>query len=650
MFLVCFKNLARQRVFLFSCLLFFAVFSSVPAFENVSRTWVYRTPRGKEYRSEGLLQEVSGEYAVILVNGEPKNVKISGLSSSDKMYIEEFQRSQEETNVPEIGLQDETSKTKEEDIDSSSSGSSSDLNRNELDSRSETEAALPPSSPDTDSTRHRSHNSGKDDLSHSSRNYSRTKSYNPSWWGAVCENINAFWMCIKELCEAVQQDAEHLDDLHLNRDLDPDLCKCYIAGAVLILLLIWIPFYRSIRRRRFIKDTPISKTTGVFIGHVQLSGTAESVVPLTAYLSKTPSVWYAWSIEEEWRRERVEVTYNEKGEKEEKKVVETGWITVAGSGASQIFYLKDDHGSIRINPDKAEIVNVCTFIHTCGPYDPIYYGLGPSSSIADTTWTRRFTEYSIPLHHPIFVSGRSRVRDDAVAAEIAYHPDAKLFLISTNPKESIEAGKSSAAVLSAIVFMVGFGIGGAYFYQNLAFGLICTTAALGFLFLTWCWIVHLSSVELKNRALQAKSNVDVELKRRHDLICPLVETIKGLRNYEQDFLTKLTELRSQIALTGVDKIGKDVSLAPTKNIVAGIFEKYPNLKSEALFLNLQKNLSETEERIALARQYYNDTVEYVNNRRDTFPNGIIARLSGLRKMDYLSAEEFERDNAEVKFQ
>ena len=112
--------------------------------------------------------------------------------------------------------------------------------------------------------------------------------------------------------------------------VDPLILPPLIGGA-LAVLFAWISM-RAARKRRYIRDTPTSKAAGVFIGDVELKGTAESAEPLTSHLAEIRCVHYAWLVEEHWRRTRVESYTDSKGNRRTRTVVETGWDTVAFLG------------------------------------------------------------------------------------------------------------------------------------------------------------------------------------------------------------------------------------------------------------------------------------------------------------------------------
>ena len=212
-----------------------------------------------------------------------------------------------------------------------------------------------------------------------------------------------------------------------------------IAGGLFAIGCLIGAFF-SLRRKRIIDDTPTSKTQGVFIGQVELKGTAESENPLSSYLASVKCVQYSWNIEEHWSRTVVETYTDSKGHVQTRTRTESGWTRVADGVDSTPFYLKDDTGVIRILPDGANIQGNQTFNETCTPSSSLYYGKGPLNSVANSTHKRRFTETAIPLHTMLYIMGRSRERQDIVAVEIARDNISNLFLISTRSEKQISSG------------------------------------------------------------------------------------------------------------------------------------------------------------------------------------------------------------------
>jgi hypothetical protein len=145
---------------------------------------------------------------------------------------------------------------------------------------------------------------------------------------------------------------------------------------------------------------------------------------------------------------------------------------------------------------------------------------------------------------------------------------------------------------------------------------------------------------------QAWSQVDVQLKRRNDLIPNLVETVKGYRTYESQTQELLAAVRGQAEATPPGVAGPDFKgLAPALRVVV---ERYPELKASESFLRLQQSLVNTEQRIALARDYFNEIATFYNTRLETIPDRFVASLARLRHQALLVAEDFERVPVSVR--
>ena len=160
------------------------------------------------------------------------------------------------------------------------------------------------------------------------------------------------------------------------------------------------------------------------------------------------------------------------------------------------------------------------------------------------------------------------------------------------------------------------------------------------------WSTYNGLVRRRNQVDNAWSQIDVQLKRRHDLIPRLVETVAALRTHEASTQTAVATLRSQLSATPPGMAGPDFSgCAPTLRAVA---EAYPSLKSDTAFLKLQKELVETEQRVALARSYFNDIATFFNTRLEIVPDRWIAALGQMRPQPLLAATDFERAAVQIK--
>jgi hypothetical protein len=423
-------------------------------------------------------------------------------------------------------------------------------------------------------------------------------------------------------------------------------------GTVLALLGLFFAF-RSLRHKRIIDDTPTSKTQGVFIGLTELKGTAESETPFTSYLAGASCVHYDWQVQEHWSRMVTETYTDSKGHMQTRTRQESGWKTVASGGESAPFYLKDDTGIIRIVPEGASISDTTLFNQTCTHADTLYFSKGPAGEIANSDHRRQFKETGIPLHAQLYIMGQARERQDAVAAELAKDKTAPMFMISMHTEKQISTSYLRwfwVWLVLGLVFAAGGAIGWQIVNHNSLAGWQPYVIAIGGYLvvfgLVWLWTVYNSLINLHHRVEQAWSQVDVQLKRRNDLIPNLVQTVKGYGSHESETQKMITELRGQISATPPGVAGPDYKgFAPA---IRAIIENYPELKANESFLKLQKSLVETEQRIALARDYFNDSATFYNTRLEIIPDRFVAAMAGMKERVLMSATDFEREPVQVK--
>lgn len=158
-------------------------------------------------------------------------------------------------------------------------------------------------------------------------------------------------------------------------------------------------------------------------------------------------------------------------------------------------------------------------------------------------------------------------------------------------------------------------------------------------------ILYNRLVSLRVRCKNAYANIDNQLKRRADLIPNLVEITKGYAKYECETLEKIVEKR----VTNVTERAKQSDeISNGVNKLLALSESYPDLKANELFLNLQIELTGTEDKIAYARQFYNDCVQTFNTAIEKFPNVVIANAFKFQSFEYFKASEEEKRNVEVK--
>lgn len=171
----------------------------------------------------------------------------------------------------------------------------------------------------------------------------------------------------------------------------------------------------------------------------------------------------------------------------------------------------------------------------------------------------------------------------------------------------------------------------------------------------WIALAYNSFVRLKNRVKEAWSDIDVQLKRRYDLIPNLIETVKGYAQHEQETLQKVTDARTAAmnAQTIKDQGDAENMLVGALKSLFAVSENYPNLKANENFLELQKELSDTENKIQAARRFYNSNVLDLNTRVESFPYNFIAKQFNFKQADFFELGEEEKNAAKepvsVKF-
>lgn len=425
-----------------------------------------------------------------------------------------------------------------------------------------------------------------------------------------------------------------------------------LLGSVLAAGCLAAAYYHW-HRKRIIDDLPTSKTQGVFIGIAELKGAAESESPFTSYLAGIKCVHYAWQVEEQWRRTVTSTHTDGKGHTHVTTRTETGWTRIAHGGESGPFYLKDDTGVVRVVPEGARIQGNVTFNETVGPSNTIYFGKCSAGEIANSTHQRHFRETTLPLHAVLYVLGQARERQDAIAAEIARDKSSPMFLISTRSEKQVSRayGRWSWFFLAlGLLIALGGGAGWAVLTRTdgpLAWRPFVIMAAgyILLLLIVWAWTTFNSLINLHHRVEQGWSQVDVQLKRRHDLIPNLVQAVEAYRKHESETQTVLAELRRQIEATPPGVAGPDFKgVAP---LLQATIERYPDLKASQSFLKLQESLVDTEQRIALARDYYNAIATFYNTRLSIVPDRFVAALTRLHPQTLMAAADFERAPVKV---
>ena len=183
----------------------------------------------------------------------------------------------------------------------------------------------------------------------------------------------------------------------------------------------------------------------------------------------------------------------------------------------------------------------------------------------------------------------------------------------------------------------------------LIIGVVILIIIIAFALIYWGFYNRI--IRLENRIDNSWAQIDVQLRRRADLIPNLMETVKGYMKHEKEVLENVTKARSALmnAKTPQENIDADNMLTGALKSLFAVSENYPDLKANQNFLNLQDELTHTEDKISYARQYYNDRVLVFNNTIETFPGIIFARRLDKKEKEMLEIPEESREVPTVKF-
>lgn len=180
--------------------------------------------------------------------------------------------------------------------------------------------------------------------------------------------------------------------------------------------------------------------------------------------------------------------------------------------------------------------------------------------------------------------------------------------------------------------------------------LIIGIAVVLFIVVLYFVVTYNGFIKLQNYVTESFSQIDVQLKRRYDLVPNLVNTVKGYAKHEQGTLEKVINARNKL-LSGSpqERIDADTELQGALKSIFSLKEAYPDLKANENFIKLQDTLEETENKIAYARQLYNSTVTAFNIKVESIPSNIVAAICGFKRKETIDIPETERENIKVEF-
>ncbi|MFZ2483761.1 MAG: LemA family protein [Streptococcus parauberis] len=168
----------------------------------------------------------------------------------------------------------------------------------------------------------------------------------------------------------------------------------------------------------------------------------------------------------------------------------------------------------------------------------------------------------------------------------------------------------------------------------------------------WLMTTYNSLVKARMHTKEAWSQIDVQLKRRNDLIPNLIETVKGYANYEEKTFEKITNLRAKVNQASTPAETMEASNELTKQVtqLIAVAENYPDLKANQNFLKLQDELTNTENKISYSRQLFNSTTANYNTKLETFPSSFVGKMFGFKPSKFLQVPEAEKEVPKVNFE
>lgn len=395
-----------------------------------------------------------------------------------------------------------------------------------------------------------------------------------------------------------------------------------LVAAVPALLFLWM-WWHWWRFARLLKDVPHTPVLGIFVGLVETAGTVRRDDAPRATLSGIPAVHFSWSVREHWRR--TETYRDSKGKTRTR--VRHGSDVVASGDATMDFILADDTGSIVVRSKGASWTPRTTFSERVSRGHPLYDTHARGRVVAGSTGVRTFTEVAVPVGSNAWVMANARPSASGDALELGAGGEEGVFMVSLSGESShlfnaraiavvgLVLGTASAAAAGAgfarLVAGVAPGAGGTAIPLACAIGLAGWFAAVGAI---WVGIVRNGAVRVRTRWERAASLVDVQLKRRADLVPNLVAVTKGTAAHEAAVQRAVAELRAGAASQGILRM---------------LAEAYPALTADQAFLALQRQLVETESRIAESRKFEIESRKALLERLSTFPEGTVARIMGV---------------------
>jgi hypothetical protein len=452
--------------------------------------------------------------------------------------------------------------------------------------------------------------------------------------------------------------------LLLADDGDEFVAMALAVGVPAVLFVVSIVYYwKSTKRKRLIEDTPTSKVKGVFIGLNEVKGTVELRYPLQSYLNESPCCWYKYSIEEHYTRTRT-VTDSKGNTRTE---TYSGWETVDSGTDRASFNLVDETGKVHVLPNQAEMEGEKVFSQRCSISDPLYYGKGPTISVSGSNHRRKFTESAIVENDDIYLLGSARMSEVAAKVEIAFDEDDDVFMISTKSESELVSRYTwriwltafGIVVCGTLLPMVIYGL----MNQDLVnaasatwgWMILAGVASVGLTMLMYVVLVFNGLVSTQQRLFRAWSLIDIQLKRRYDLIANLVKVCQAYMQHEQETLKLVSKARAGGGSVSEMPSASEVQAGEQSNqaqqvVIQRLFalkESYPELKADQTMTDLQDAITDAEDRLAIARTFYNAATANYNTRIRRVPEIWFASMFGYKRAAFYAVDLDQTKNVDV---
>lgn len=410
--------------------------------------------------------------------------------------------------------------------------------------------------------------------------------------------------------------------------------------APLALLAAW----RFDRRRRLYADQGTTPAAAVSAGRNEVKGRAWHRNPVKSHLTETSCVWWDYRLEEERNHTRTVTETDSKGNTRTKTEHYTQWHEIdSRRGAARFVEVVDDSGAAEVRFEGAAVSPRVFASESFKEHDDRGF-LQKLVSFDSRTGEYRHTERGIAIGDQLFVSGEASMPSSASSPRIDH---GKPFVISTRSEES-HRGRAAIAIPILVLIALGLTVLGAASFDNPAV-LAAAIAAFVLILVSAATVIVFNQLRgLAEQAARAWSLIDVQLTRRHDLVPQLQRIAKAALAHERITLEAVTAARSFDSGNDPDdatvaEAGEEARRQTEQlRTLFAVIEDHPELRADTSIAHLRDQLSDTENRIAGARSFYNETVTLLRDRARTFPGILIARAARPRRFALFQADGFER--------